>query len=119
MTDPTSGNYLGLFQGTAPVFAPPKTPFPLVERPPGAGETVNCVIGGILHRTRLGASIAADNPELGVMLGRPSVMTHGAPATRRARTSADHQPPPSNRQRKTSPTRSMRSEELNVKGLLK
>jgi type IV secretion system protein VirD4 len=71
MADPNSGAFLGLYQGRAPVFAPPKTPFSLVEMPPGAGKTVNCVMGSILHRARLGASIVVADPklELGVMLG--------------------------------------------------
>ena len=78
MNHPASGNYLGLFQGTAPVFAPPRTPFSLIEMPPGAGKTVNCVIGSILHRARLGASIVVADPklELGVMLG-PQLRAQG------------------------------------------
>ncbi len=78
MADPNSGNFLGLFQGRAPVFAPPKTPFTLVEMPPGAGKTVTCVVGSILHRARLGASVVVADPklELGVMLG-PQLRAQG------------------------------------------
>ncbi len=31
MHDPASGNFLGLYAGKYPVFAPPKTPFSLIE----------------------------------------------------------------------------------------
>lgn len=57
MDDPASGNFLGLFGNTAPVFAPPRTPFALIEMPPGVGKTVNYVIGSILHQARLGKSL--------------------------------------------------------------
>ena len=72
MDKPGSGNFLGLFEGSAPVFAPPGTPFSLIEMPPGAGKTVCHVLGSILHRARLGHSIIVPDPklELGVMLGR-------------------------------------------------
>ena len=71
MADPESGNFLGLYEGTAPVFAPPDTPFALIEMPPGAGKTVSCVTGSILHRARLGYSVVVPDPklELAVMLG--------------------------------------------------
>lgn len=77
MDKPSCGNFLGLHYGE-PVFAPPKTPFAppktpfaLIEAPPGAGKTVNFVIGSILHRARLGASVVVPDPkmELAPMLG--------------------------------------------------
>ncbi len=72
MDNPGNGNFLGLLEGAAPVFAPPKTPFSLIEMPPGAGKTVNYVMGSILHRARLGASVIVPDPklELAVTLGR-------------------------------------------------
>lgn len=57
MDDPASGNFLGLYEETAPAFAPPRTPFSLIEMPPGVGKTVNYVIGSILHQARLGKSL--------------------------------------------------------------
>lgn len=57
MDDPASGNFLGLFGGKAPAFAPPRTPFSLIEMPPGVGKTVYYVIGSILHQARLGKSL--------------------------------------------------------------
>lgn len=57
MNDPASGNFLGLFEELAPAFAPPRTPFSLIEMPPGVGKTVNYVIGSILHQARLGKSL--------------------------------------------------------------
>jgi len=40
-----------------PAFAPPHTPFALIEMPPGVGKTVNYVISSILHQARLGKSL--------------------------------------------------------------
>lgn len=57
MNDAASGNFLGLFEELAPAFAPPRTPFSLIEMPPGVGKTVNYVIGSILHQARLGKSL--------------------------------------------------------------
>jgi type IV secretory pathway TraG/TraD family ATPase VirD4 len=57
MDDPASGNFLGLYEEIAPAFAPPRTPFSLIEMPPGVGKTVNYVIGSILHQARLGKSL--------------------------------------------------------------
>lgn len=57
MDDPASGNLLGLYENIAPAFAPPRTPFSLIEMPPGVGKTVNYVIGSILHQARLGKSL--------------------------------------------------------------
>jgi len=57
MDTPASGNFLGLFEGTAPVFAPPRTPFSLVEMPPGTGKTTTLVVGSILHQAHLGKSL--------------------------------------------------------------
>lgn len=57
MDDPASGNFLGLKDGTLPVFAPPRTPFSLIEAPPGSGKTVCLVTGSILHQARLGKSL--------------------------------------------------------------
>ncbi len=57
MDDPASGNFLGLYEGLAPAFAPPRTPFTLIEMPPGVGKTVNYVIGSILHQARMGKSL--------------------------------------------------------------
>lgn len=59
MNEPASGNLLGLHREHTrpPVFAPPKTPFALIEMPPGVGKTVNYVIGSILHQARLGKSL--------------------------------------------------------------
>ena len=57
MGDPASGNFLGLFDGKSPAFAPPRTPFSLIEMPPGVGKTVYYVIGSILHQARLGKSL--------------------------------------------------------------
>lgn len=78
MDKPVSGNFLGLFEGETPVFAPPGTPFSLIEMPPGAGKTVCHVLGSIIHRARLGHSIIVPDPklELGVMLGR-QLKAHG------------------------------------------
>ncbi len=72
MDYPANGNFLGMFEGERPVFAPAKTPFSLIEMPPGAGKTVNYVLGSILHRARLGASVIVPDPklELAVMAGR-------------------------------------------------
>lgn len=70
MHRPESGNLLGLFDGTYPVFAPPRTPFSLVEAPPGVGKTVAFVIPSILHRALLGSSLFIPDPknELAPML---------------------------------------------------
>jgi len=57
MDDPASGNFLGLYEAMAPAFAPPRTPFSMIEMPPGVGKTVNYVIGSILHQARLGKSL--------------------------------------------------------------
>lgn len=57
MDNPASGNFLGLHAGAQPVFAPSKTPFSLIEMPPGVGKTVTLVIGSILHQARLGKSL--------------------------------------------------------------
>lgn len=57
MDDPASGNFLGLFDAGLPAFAPPRTPFSLIEMPPGVGKTVYYVIGSILHQARLGKSL--------------------------------------------------------------
>lgn len=60
MHDPASGNLLGLHrheEAALPAFAPPKTPFSLVEMPPGAGKTVTLVTGSVLHQARLGKSL--------------------------------------------------------------
>lgn len=57
MAAPASGNFLGLHQGKHPVFAPPRTPFSLIEMPPGVGKTVNIVVGSVLHQARLGKSL--------------------------------------------------------------
>lgn len=57
MDDPASGNFLGLYEGRLPAFAPPRTPFALIEMPPGTGKTVYEVIGSILHQARLGKSL--------------------------------------------------------------
>lgn len=57
MHDPGSGNLLGLHRKTYPVWSPPKTPFSLIEMPPGVGKTVYYVVGSILHQARLGKSL--------------------------------------------------------------
>lgn len=57
MDRPESGNLLGLFEGTDPVFAPPKAPFSLVEMTPGRGKTTCLVVGSYLHQARLGHSL--------------------------------------------------------------
>ena len=60
MDRPASGNLLGLHRhddAALPVFTPPKTPFALIEMPPGVGKTVNYVIGSVLHQARLGKSL--------------------------------------------------------------
>lgn len=57
MHDPASGNFFGLYEGKLPVFAPPRTPFTLIEMPPGVGKTINLVNGSILHQARLGKSL--------------------------------------------------------------
>lgn len=57
MHDPASGNFLGLYDGALPTFAPPRNPFALIEMPPGVGKTVNLVIASILHQARLGKSL--------------------------------------------------------------
>lgn len=60
MDMPASGNLLGLHRhkdALLPVFAPPRTPFCLVEQPPGSGKTINYVIGSVLHQARLGKSL--------------------------------------------------------------
>lgn len=57
MHDPASGNFLGLCQGKHPVFVPPRTPFCVIEAPPGAGKTSFLVISSILHQARLGKSL--------------------------------------------------------------
>lgn len=57
MHDPASGNFLGLYEGRFPAFAPPRTPFCMIEMPPGVGKTVNYVIPSILHQARLGKSL--------------------------------------------------------------
>lgn len=57
MDNPASGNFVGLYRGKHPAFAPPRTPFSLNEMPPGTGKTVNFVIGSILHQARLGKSL--------------------------------------------------------------
>lgn len=78
MDDPASGNFLGLYDGKFPVFAPRRTPFSLIEMPPGAGKTINYVMGSILHRTRMGASVVVPDPklELAVTLG-PQLAAQG------------------------------------------
>ena len=38
MHDPASGNLLGLHEGRRPAFAPPRTPFSMIEMPPGVGK---------------------------------------------------------------------------------
>lgn len=57
MHDPASGNFLGMYEGRLPAFAPPRNPFSLNEMPPGVGKTVNYVIPSILHQARLGKSL--------------------------------------------------------------
>ncbi len=57
MDDPASGNFLGLYGAALPTFAPPRTPFSLVEMPPGVGKTIYLVIASILHQARLGKSL--------------------------------------------------------------
>lgn len=78
MDNPAGGNFLGLFDGQAPVFSPEKTPFSLIEMPPGSGKTINYVIPSILHRAELGASLVIPDPklELAVMLG-PQLRARG------------------------------------------
>jgi hypothetical protein len=62
MDDPAGGNFLGLYVGQLPVFAPSGTPFSLIEMPPGAGKTINYVIGSILHRAKLSRPLIAESP---------------------------------------------------------
>lgn len=52
---PGMGLFVGLFDNVVPLFS--NAPFTLIEASPGAGKTVNFVIGSILHRARLGASL--------------------------------------------------------------
>jgi len=70
MHKPENGNLLGLFEGKFPVFSPPKTPFSLIEMPPGVGKTTCYVVGSILHKAKQGYSlcIADVKQELGPML---------------------------------------------------
>ncbi|SMC78022.1 type IV secretory system conjugative DNA transfer family protein [Rhizobium sp. RU36D] len=57
MHDPASGNFLGMYAGKYPVFSPPKTPFSLIEMPPGVGKTIFLVMQSVLHQARLGKSL--------------------------------------------------------------
>jgi type IV secretion system protein VirD4 len=65
-----SGELLGLDEDGRPVWRPAKTPFALIEMPPGVGKTVSLVIGSILHRAMLGFSVVVPDvkTELAVML---------------------------------------------------
>lgn len=74
--DKPRGNFLGLYQGKHPVFAPADAPFSLAEMPPGGGKTSRLVIASILHQAQLGKAVIVADPkqELGPML---------APALRR------------------------------------
>ena len=76
MDKPGSGNFLGLFEGRYPVFAPPKTPFSLVEMPPGGGKTVCYVTGSIFHQAQL-----IHQPHGGASLFVPDVKLELAPMT--------------------------------------
>lgn len=69
MHDPASGNLLG-HNGSFPVFAPAKTPFSLIEMPPGVGKTSCYVMGSILHKAMQGYSVFVSDvkPELAPML---------------------------------------------------
>ncbi|BBK42785.1 conjugal transfer protein TraG [Allostella vacuolata] len=75
MDMPASGNFLGLYQGQRPVFAPADAPFSLVEMPPGGGKTSRLVVASILHQVYLtrggrpkSVVIADPKLELGPML---------------------------------------------------
>ncbi|BBK29658.1 type IV secretory pathway TraG/TraD family ATPase VirD4 [Stella humosa] len=70
MDMPASGNFLGLYQGQRPVFAPADVPFSLAIMPPGGGKTSRLVVGSILHQAQTGKSLAISDPkqELGPML---------------------------------------------------
>ena len=63
MDDPASGRFLGLHSSGRPVFTPPRTPFMLVEMPPGVGKTVRLVVGNILHLAQSG-SVDRPGPSL-------------------------------------------------------
>lgn len=70
MDKPTSGNFIGLHANGHPVFYPPKSPFSLIEKPPGTNKTIAHVIESILHLAELGYSLFIPDPkcELAVML---------------------------------------------------
>ncbi len=76
MDAPESGNLLGYMAKDSkalPVFAPPKTPFSLIEMPPGVGKTTCYVIGSILHQALSGRSVIVPDVklELAPMLAGP------------------------------------------------
>ncbi len=59
-----SGNFLGLFEGTTPVFAPPGTPFSLFEMSTGVGKTTRYVVGSIQHNALQGRSVVVSDVKL-------------------------------------------------------
>ena len=71
LTTPETGMFAGLQRSSGtPIFA--GAPWTYVEAPPGAGKTINLVVGEILHRARLAQSlfIADIKGELTPMLAR-------------------------------------------------
>lgn len=70
MSEPENGTLLGLHEDGYPVFSPPKTPFSLIEMPPGVGKTTCYVVGSILHKAKQGYSLCVPDvkQELGPML---------------------------------------------------
>ena len=62
LDDPRAGMLVGVHQSGKPLFA--RAPWSLIEAPPGAGKTVNFVIGEVLHQARLGRSLFVPDPKM-------------------------------------------------------